>query len=77
MKDYGLQPESITRFALRLKGGGGTLTVSTDELAPQFDYDFTDEKDDGKQYMRGGTVRLDAICDQGSWKVRKRRLAWP
>ena len=48
MKDYGLQPESITRFALRLKGGGGTLTVSTDELAPQFDYDFTDEKDDGK-----------------------------
>ena len=25
-----------------------------DELAPQYDYDLTDEKDDGKQYMRGG-----------------------
>ena len=36
-----------------LKGGEGPLTVSTDELALQFDRDFTGEKDDGKQYMRG------------------------
>ena len=54
VKDYGLQPRSTIYFALRLRGGGGPLTVSTDELAPHFDYDFTYAKDDGKQYMRGG-----------------------
>ena len=53
VRDYGLQPGSTIYFALRLKGGGGPLTVSTDELAPQYDYDFTGEKDDGKRYMRG------------------------
>ena len=65
-----------------LGGGAGELTVSTDELAPEFDIDFTNETDDGKRYMRGGvrvqaTVRLEAICGQGCWKVRKRRVAWP
>ena len=54
VKDYGLQPHSTIYLALRLKGGGGPFTVSTDELAPEFDYDFTDVKDDGKRYMRGG-----------------------
>ena len=54
VKDCGLQPRSTIYFALRLKGGGGPLTVSTDELAPQFDYDLTNAKDDGTQYMRGG-----------------------
>ena len=53
VKDYGLQPGSTIYFALRLKGGGGPLTVSTRELAPLFDHDFTNEKDDGKLYMRG------------------------
>ena len=54
VKDYGLQPGSTIYFAHRLTGGGGPLTVSTDELAPEFDYDFTYAKDDGEQYMRGG-----------------------
>lgn len=54
VRDYGLQPRSTIYLALRLKGGGGPLTVSTDELAPQFDYDLTNAKDDGEQYMRGG-----------------------
>ena len=54
VKDYGLQPESIIRLALRLKGGAGPLTVSTDELDPKFDHDFTGERDDGNPYMRGG-----------------------
>ena len=55
VKDYGLQPGSTIYLRLRLKEGGGPITaVSTDELAPEFDYDFTDAKDDGKRYMRGG-----------------------
>ena len=54
VKDYGLQPRSTIYFAPRLKGGGGPLTVSTDELDPEFDYDFTYAKDDGEQYMRWG-----------------------
>ena len=55
VKDYGLQPRSTIYLARRLKGGGGPLTVSTDGLAPDFDYDFTHKKDDGKQCMRGGS----------------------
>ena len=54
VKDCGLQPGSTIYLALRLKGGAGELTVSTDELAPEFDIDFTNETDDGKRYMRGG-----------------------
>ena len=29
-------------------------TLDTKELDPDFDYDFTDVKDDGERYMRGG-----------------------
>ena len=54
VKDYGLQPESTINLVPRLNGGGGPLTVSTDELAPEFDFDFTYVKDDGQRYMRGG-----------------------
>ena len=54
VRDYGLQPESTIYLVIRLKGGGGPLTVSTDELAPEFDFDLTYVKDDGKRYMRGG-----------------------
>ena len=54
VKDYGLRPESTIYLVLRLKGGGGPLIVSTDELAPEFDFDFTYVEDDGQRYMRGG-----------------------
>jgi len=54
VKDYGLQPRSTIYFVPRLGGGGGPLKVSADELAPEFDYDFTDATDDGQRYMRGG-----------------------
>ena len=54
VKDYGLQPESTIYLVLRLKGGGGPLRVSTDELDPEFDCDFTYGRDNGKQYKRGG-----------------------
>ena len=54
VRDYGLQSGSTIYLVLRLKGGEGELEVSADELAPEFDYDFTHVKDDGNQYMRGG-----------------------
>lgn len=54
VKDYGLKPESTIYLVLNLKGDGGPLGVSTDGLAPTFDYDFTYVKDNGKQYKRGG-----------------------
>ena len=53
MKDIGLQPRSTIYFVLRLRGRGGPLKVSADELAPEFDYDFTDATDDGQRYTRG------------------------
>ena len=54
VKDYGLKPESTIYLMLRLKGGGGPLRVSSDELAPEYDCDFTYAGDNGKQYNRGG-----------------------
>ena len=54
VKDYGLQPRNTIYLVLRLKGGGGPLTVSTDELDGDFDYDLTHAEDDGQRYMRGG-----------------------
>ena len=64
-----LQPRSNIYVAPRLKGGGGPLTVSTDELAPEFDYDFTYAKDDGKQYMRGGFVYQRPYGWKREWPV--------
>ena len=55
VKDYRLEPESKVYLRCRLQGGGGPLIVGTDDLAPEFDCDFTDIKDDGKrEYMREG-----------------------
>ena len=55
VQDYGLQSGSIVCLVLRLKLGGLLTSVSTDELAAEFDYDFIHAKDDGKRYyMRGG-----------------------
>lgn len=54
--NYGLQPGDTVYLVTRLVGGGPPLprALNTNELDPHFDYDFTDVKDDGKRYMRGG-----------------------
>ena len=56
VKNYGLQHEDTVFLVLCLRGGGPPLprALNTNELDPRFDYDFTDVKDDGKRYMRGG-----------------------
>ena len=56
VKNYGLQ-HGDTVFVVPLMRGGGPprpRALNTNELDPRFDYDFTDVKDDGKRYMRGG-----------------------
>ena len=56
VKNYGLQPDDTVHLVFRLCGGGAPLprAFNTDELDPDFDYDFTDVEDDGERYMRGG-----------------------
>ena len=56
LNEYGIQRESTIHMVLRLTGGGpgGVCSFNTDELDPGFDYDFSNAKDDGKRYMRGG-----------------------
>ena len=56
VKNYGLHHLDTVFVVLRLRGGGPPLprALNTNELDPRFDYDFTDVKDDGKRYVRGG-----------------------
>ena len=53
---YGIQPESTIFFVITMSGGGLPTShgFNTEELDQGFDYDFTNVKDDGKTYMRGG-----------------------
>jgi len=56
MKSARIVPESVLYQILRLTGGGGQelgIKLPKWELAPRYDYDFTNEFDDGKRYMRG------------------------
>ena len=56
LNEYGIQRYSTVHMLPRLTGGGpgGVCSFNTDELDPGFDYDFSNAKDDGKRYMRGG-----------------------
>lgn len=56
VNDYSIQPDETIHAVLYLCGGGAPLprAFNTNELDPEFDYDFSDVKDDGKRYMRGG-----------------------
>ena len=55
VNDYGIQPDEAIYLVLRLRGGGVVPRgFNTDELNPDYDYDFTDVKDDRKRYMRRG-----------------------
>ena len=39
---------------LRIHGGGGIFTLADEVLDPQYNVDFTNLKDDGTRYQRGG-----------------------
>ena len=56
--DYGIQAGAKLHAVLRLRGGGSgpvlPYAFNTDELDPKYDFDFSQVKDDGKRYFRGG-----------------------
>ncbi|CAB4395547.1 unnamed protein product [Rhizophagus irregularis] len=59
LSDYKIKKESTLNLILRLRGGGGgpssttALYIQPDQLAPNFDYDFTKVNDNGRTFMRG------------------------
>lgn len=52
--------ESIIHLVLRLRGGGGveSFCMDTKNLDFKYNYDFTDLRDDGTSFQRGGMMYL-------------------
>lgn len=57
LSDYKIKKHSTIHLVLRLTGGGQSSTtalyIQPDQLAPRFDYDFTNVNDNGRTFMRG------------------------
>ncbi len=53
LQDIGIPPDGIIFLVVLVRGGGPSFQLDPDELAPSFDYDYTDKKDDGTKFMRG------------------------
>lgn len=54
INNYGIQPDESIFMVICTTSGGSQCAFNTDELHPSFDYDFSNVKDDGTRYMRGG-----------------------
>lgn len=53
LQEIGVPPDGIIFLVVLVRGGGPAFQLDPDDLAPRFDYDFTNQKDDGQTYMRG------------------------
>ena len=53
LQEIGVPPDGIIFLVVLVRGGGPAFQLDPDDLAPSFNYDFTNQKDDGKTYMRG------------------------
>ena len=53
LKSAGIPPGGTIFLIILLRGGAAEIRLPKSELAPDFDYDFTKETDDGARYMRG------------------------
>ena len=55
LADYNIQEDSTLHLVLRLCGGGSNIfTLDPAVLDPPYNFDFTNIKDDGKVFKRGG-----------------------
>ncbi|GBC14474.2 hypothetical protein GLOIN_2v175987 [Rhizophagus irregularis DAOM 181602=DAOM 197198] len=73
LSDYKIKNESTLNLILRLRGGGGpssttALYIQPDQLAPNFDYDFTKVNDNGRTFMRGN-FEYKRPCVNDEWPV--------
>ena len=53
LEEVGIPPDGIIFLVVLVRGGGPAFQLNTDELAPEFDYDYTGKRDDGTKFMRG------------------------
>ena len=54
ISELGIPPSATIFLLVRTRGGGPDFQLDPNELDPGFNYDFTNQSDDGKTYMRGG-----------------------
>ena len=55
LKDYRIRNGSVIQFAVKLRAAAGPTVLVLDDhlLDPDYDYDFTNERDTGRVYQRG------------------------
>lgn len=57
LSDYKIHGGSVLHLVLRLRGGGRLVYCMEDELFDlQYNFDFSNVKDDGQVFHRGGEV---------------------
>ena len=54
ISELGITPCAEIFLIVRTRGGGPEYQLDTEELDSRYHYDFTNQSDDGKTYMRGG-----------------------